>query len=170
MHLHTIIHNLFIVNYQMGFIDVSWHSEGHYWCWGFWPAFGLLYIKAMFMSHFNIFKRSKHLNFTLDANYGCIYHLILRTFTSFYSYVFRNQVRTVEFDLTLSDFELWSLSWPWPSNFKAKLQNSHLSRMVVCLTWNKMDMNRYCVGSTLWTRRVSPLMTLTLDFQGQILK
>ena len=49
-------------------------------------------------------------------------------------------------------------------NFKIAISQEWM----VWLTWNKMDMNRYDVGPTIWPWSLTPPMTLTLDFQGQI--
>ena len=52
------------------------------------------------------------------------------------------------------------------SNFENAVSQEWKGR----LTWNERDVNRYDVTPTLWLSTFPSPMTLTLDFQGQILK
>ena len=57
---------------------------------------------------------------------------------------------------------------PWfsRSNFEIVITQEWDAR----LTWNERDMSRKDVRPTLWLWSATLPMTLTLDFQGQILK
>ena len=63
----------------------------------------------------------------------------------------------------LSDFECLLHPWPWPWIFKVKFWKC--SGM-----GGQIDMSRQNVGPMLWLSMFTFSMTLTLDFQGQILK
>ena len=52
------------------------------------------------------------------------------------------------------------------SNFENAVSQEWAGR----LTWNEMDLSRQNVGPMLWLSMFTSPMTLTLDFQGQILK
>ena len=70
----------------------------------------------------------------------------------------------------LCDFQLWLQPWPWPWIFKVKIWK------LVCQEWNgrftsnQRDVSRKNVAPILWLSMSMSPMTLTLDFQGQILK
>ena len=65
------------------------------------------------------------------------------------------------------DFQLWPHPWPWPWIFNVKFWNSCITGMGGPID---IERNRYeligCYIPILWPSA----MTLTLDFQGQILK
>ena len=52
------------------------------------------------------------------------------------------------------------------SNFENAVSQEHEGR----LTWNERDVSRKDVTPTFWLSTLTSTMTLTLDFQGQILK
>ena len=62
------------------------------------------------------------------------------------------------------DFELWPHPWPWPLIYKVKFWKSHNSGMGC-----PIDMEQKGCES-IGCQTVTSPMTLTLDFQGQILK
>ena len=66
------------------------------------------------------------------------------------------------------DFELWPHPRPWfsRSNFEKVITQEWDAR----LTWNERDVSRLAVGSTLSLSSLPSPMTLTLNFQLQILK
>ena len=68
------------------------------------------------------------------------------------------------------DFELWPNPWPWPLSFKVKFWKRHYSGMGC-----PIDMERKgCESTECWTHVMtfsfSRTMTLTLNFQRQILE
>ena len=64
------------------------------------------------------------------------------------------------------DFELWPHPWPWTWIFKANFFLIAVSQEWESRsTWNKSDMSRWDVIPSMWLW----VMTLTLDFEGQIL-
>ena len=67
------------------------------------------------------------------------------------------------------DFELWPHPWPWPlitrSNFEKVSQEWD-----VRLTWNERDVSWLNVGPMVSLSTLTSPMTLTLNFQRQILK
>ena len=66
----------------------------------------------------------------------------------------------------LCDFQLW----PWPWIFMVKFWKVVSQEWDGRLTWNERDVRRQNVGPMLWLSTSTSPMTLTLDFQGQILK
>ena len=69
------------------------------------------------------------------------------------------------------DFEMWPHPWPWPlifsrSNFEKVITQKFDAR----LTWNERDVSGLNVGPMLWLSTLTSPMTLTLNFQRQILK
>ena len=60
--------------------------------------------------------------------------------------------------------------WPWPWISRSTFENAVSQEWDGWLTWNKKDVNRWNVGPMLWLSTFPSPMTLTLDFQGQILK
>ena len=70
----------------------------------------------------------------------------------------------------LCDFQLWPQPWPWPWIFKVKFWKSHISGMGWPFDMEGRDVSRLNVGPMLWLSTFTSPMTLTFDFQGQILK
>ena len=72
----------------------------------------------------------------------------------------------------LCDFECPLHPWPWPWIFKVKFWKCCISGMggQIDMERNKRDLSRQNVGPMLWLPMFTSSMTLTLDFQGQILK
>ena len=64
------------------------------------------------------------------------------------------------------DFELWPHPWPWPWIFKVSFKIAVSQEGEGQSTWNERDVNRSDVTPTVWPWT----MTLTLYFEGQILK
>ena len=70
----------------------------------------------------------------------------------------------------LCNFQLWPQPWPWLWIFKVKFSKSCISGMGWQIDMEQKNVCRYNVGPMLWLSTFASPMTLTLDFQGQILK
>ena len=68
------------------------------------------------------------------------------------------------------DFELWPHSWPWLWFSRSNFEKVITQEWDAQLSCNERDVSRYDSRPTLWLWTVTSPMTLTLDFQGKILK
>ena len=78
----------------------------------------------------------------------------------------------IAFEVLWIFLDLWLCNimvvWPWPWIFKVKFWKCFI--WMGQLTWNEQDVSRLDVTPTLWLSTFRSPKTLTLDFQGQILK
>ena len=68
------------------------------------------------------------------------------------------------------DFEVWPHPWTWPLILRSNFEKVVTQELNTRLTRNERDVGRLNVGPTLWLSTLTSLMTLTLNFQWQILK
>ena len=71
------------------------------------------------------------------------------------------------------DNEIWPWPWPWPKIFPVKYEICHTSSPqpnMVQLPWNEKQTFRSNSNQQMQSSGLTLAMTLTLDFQGQILK
>ena len=80
----------------------------------------------------------------------------------------RNMIDTV-LD-PLHDLDRWAHPWPGPWIFKVEFRNSYMSGTGCQIGMNERDIKGCDVGTAIWLLALTPPMTLTLVFLGQILK